>query len=100
MQLGQSPLAFKAQQLPLIAGAQASLRRLQPACRESPAGLSLSVSLTSPLDLAHISLVSILALRLNSPVGVGGRWEADVDAGVDVLFTVLHCSMYCLQCGV
>ena len=39
-------------------------------------------------------------LRLNSPVGVGGRWEADVDAGVDVLFTVLHCSMYCLQCGV
>ena len=27
---------------------------------------------------------------------VGGRWEADVD----VLFTVLHCSMYCLQCGV
>ena len=39
-------------------------------------------------------------LRLNSPVGVGGRWEVDVDAAVDVFFTVLHCSMYCLQCGV
>ena len=37
-----------------------------------------------------------VAIRLNSLVGVGGRWEADVD----VLFTVLHCSMYCLQCGV
>ena len=41
-----------------------------------------------------------VAIRLNSPVGEGGRWEADVDTDVDVLFTVLHCSMYCLQCGV
>ena len=39
-------------------------------------------------------------LRLNSPVGVGGRWEGDVNADVDVFFTVFHCSMYCLQCGI
>ena len=39
-------------------------------------------------------------VRLNSPVGVGGRWEADVDADVDILFAVLYCSIYYLQCGV
>ena len=41
-----------------------------------------------------------VAIRLNSPVGVGGRWEADVDADVDILFAVLYCSIYYLQCGV
>ena len=35
----------------------------------------------------------------NSPVGVRGRgrWESDVDADMDVFFTVLHCSTYCLS---
>jgi len=37
-------------------------------------------------------------MRLNSPVGVGGRWEADVDADVDVLFTVF--TVACTICSV
>jgi len=37
-------------------------------------------------------------LRLNSPVGVGGRWEADVDADVDVL--LLFCTVACTVCSV
>ena len=53
-----------------------------------------------PSTTRLLVVAAATSIRLNSPVGVRERWEVDVDTAADILFTVFHCSMYCLQCGV